>query len=49
MSRNGQKQIHLFLSEMDVAVLVDMENRFGLNRSESSAAWYGQPMAMGPC
>ena len=34
MSRRGQKQIHLFLSDLDLAVLVDMEDRFGLNRSE---------------
>lgn len=34
MSRKGQKQIHLFLSNLDLAVLVDMEERFGLNRSE---------------
>jgi hypothetical protein len=34
MSRKGKKQVHLFLSDMDVAVLVDMEDRYGLNRSE---------------
>jgi hypothetical protein len=34
MTRRGQKQIHLFLSDMDLAVLVNMEDRFGLNRSE---------------
>jgi hypothetical protein len=34
MSRKGQKQIHLFLSDLDLAVLADMEDRFGLNRSE---------------
>jgi hypothetical protein len=34
MSRKGKKQVHLFLSDNDVAVLVDMEDRFGLNRSE---------------
>lgn len=34
MSRHGKKQIHLFLADVDQAILIELENRFGLNRSE---------------
>lgn len=34
MSRHGKKQIHLFLADVDQAILYELESRFGLNRSE---------------
>lgn len=34
MSRHGKKQVHLFLTDVDQAILIELENRFGLNRSE---------------